>query len=127
MKDYKEVITSTIKELGIPANLLGYHYIRYAVELMIYDISLINSITKVVYPMVAKKFNTTALRAERAIRHAIETGWDRANEDITMRLFGYSVSAHKGNPKNAEFIATVADYILMTYDHPTDKRRKIKK
>ena len=121
MKDYKEIITNIIKELGIPANLSGYHYIRCAVELLIDDIVLIKSITKVVYPMVAKRFDVTPTRAERAIRHAIELGWSRANEDMLMRLFGYSISADKGKPTNSEFLATVADYILMTYAHPTEK------
>ena len=114
MKNYKEIITDTIKELGIPASLSGYHYARYAIELLINDISLMKSITKSVYPKIAEKFNTTNSRVERAIRHAVETGWDRANENIKMRLFGYSVSSDKGAPTNSEFIVTVADYILMT-------------
>lgn len=121
MKNYKEAITSIIKELGIPAGLNGYHYIRYAIELVMHDISLINSITTTLYPAVAQEFNTTPARAERCIRHAIETGWFRANEDFAMQLFGYSVSADKGKPTNREFIATVADYILMKHGHPTEK------
>lgn len=109
----KELITSTIKELGISANLMGYHYIRYGVELIIKDFSLINSITKRLYPQIAQKYNTTASRVERIIRHTIEAGWLKANEDVTKRLFGYSISADKGKPTNSEFIVTVADYILM--------------
>lgn len=123
MKEYTKVITNSIKELGIPANLQGYHYIRYAIELMINDITLMNAITKTLYPTVAKQFNTTPRKAERSIRHAIETGWDRANIDFADELFGYSVNANKGRPTNSEFIVTVADYILMTDDHPTEKGR----
>lgn len=87
----KETITEIIKELGIPANLKGYHYIRYAIELMINDATLASGITKVLYPKVAKEFNTTSLRVERAIRHAIEVGWCRANLEIVDKIFGYTV------------------------------------
>jgi len=121
MKNYKEVITTTIKELGIPANLVGYYYLRYGIELMLNDMNLMKYITRSLYPKIAQEFNTTASRAERGIRHAIETGWGRANEDMAMELFGYSISADKGKPTNSEFIVTVADYILMTHAHPTEK------
>lgn len=121
MKNYKEVITKSIKELGIPASLTGYHYIRYAVELMINDITLMNAITKTLYPTVAKEFNTTSIRVERSIRHAIEISWNRANEKFATELFGYSIDANKGKPTNGEFIVTVADYIIMTYAHPNKK------
>ena len=114
MKDYKEVITSIIKALGISANKKGYYYLRYAIELMINDITLIDGITKVIYPNVAKAFNTTPKRVERAIRHAIETGWNRANVDFTDKLFGYSVEPNKAKPTNSEFISTIADYILLS-------------
>ena len=113
MKDYTETITRVIKELGIPASLLGYHYIRYAVELVTKDFALMDTICKSLYPSVAKQFNTTASRAERAIRHAISVGWNRGNKDLVMKLFGYSVCPDRGQPTNGEFIATVADYILM--------------
>ena len=104
MKEYREVITSIIKALGISANLKGYYYLRYAIELM----------TKVIYPKVAERFDTTPLSAERAIRHAIETGWNRANVDFSDKLFGYTVEPNKAKPTNSEFIATVADYILLS-------------
>lgn len=113
MKNYKEIITSIIKELGISANLNGYHYIRYAIELMVKDINLIHSITSELYPAVAQEFGTTPARAERCIRNAIELGWNKANDDLTMKLFGYSISAEKGKPTNSEFLATVADYIIL--------------
>lgn len=114
MKEYKEVITSIIKELGVSANVKGYYYVRYAIELMINDITLIDGITKVIYPKVAETFDTTPLSAERAIRHAIETGWNRANVEFSEELFGYSIEPNKAKPTNSEFIATVADYILLS-------------
>ena len=121
MKEYKGIITNIIKELGMPANLSGYHYIRDAITMVINDIDTIKSITKVIYPNVAKLHNTTASRVERGIRHAIEMGWERANEDLIMKLFGYSLSADRRKPTNSEFIATVADYIILTQDTPTEK------
>lgn len=113
MSDMKMKITKTIKELGIPANVSGYHYMRYAIELMINDLTLINAITKKLYPAVAKQFNSTASRVERAIRHAIEVGWERGDLELVEKMFGYSVSADKCRPTNGEFIATVADYLLL--------------
>ena len=113
MNNTRKAITKVIKELGIPANPIGYHYIRYAIEITLDDFNLVNRITKLLYPAVAKKFNTTKTGAERAIRHAIEVGWLNANEDFVMELFGYSISADKGKPTNSEFIATVADYISL--------------
>lgn len=113
----KELRISTIlKDLGVAASLSVYRYLRYAIGLVINDMSLTNHITKELYPAVAKKFNTTPPRAERGIRHAIETGWLRGNADLESKMFGYSVRADKGKPTNSEFIATVADYILMTQE-----------
>ena len=106
-------ISNVIKELGIPANLKGYRYIVYGVELLINDINLIDC-TMGVYKAIAEHFETSASRAERAIRVAIETGWDRANIDLVTKMFGYSVDANKGRPTNGEFLATVADYMIMT-------------
>ena len=111
---YEEVITKVIKNLGIPASVMGYRYVRYAIELIACDMNLIGAIVKEVYPRVAKEFNTTASRAERAIRHAIETGWDRADADFKLKLFGYSIGVNKAKPTNSEFMATVADFVLMT-------------
>ncbi len=121
MKDLQGRITSIIKELGIPANVRGFHYVRYAIALMVQDITIMNAFVKNVYKAVAKEFNTTPLRAERAIRHAIETGWDRANAEFANKLFGYSVDKNKGRPTNSEFVVTVADYILMEQDRPAEK------
>lgn len=120
MKNYKEIITTIIKELGVSANVSGFYYIRCAVELIINDAGLIKSISKGLYPLVAKQFDTTASRVERAIRHAVESGWSRANIDFTKELFGYSVDAYKGNPTNSEFLATVADYVVVKYGGEAD-------
>ncbi len=114
MKDYKKIITDIIKELGVSANVKGYYYVRYSIELMVNDITLAGKITKVLYPKIAEEFNTTPARVERAIRHAIETGWIKANVDFADKLFGYTVASNKGNPTNSEFICTVADYIQLT-------------
>ena len=109
----KKLITDVIKELGIPANIQGYRYLRYAVELVADDFSAIDKVTKFLYPNVANKFGTTSSKVERAIRHAIETSWLRGNKDLITKLFGYSVSADKGKPTNSEFIAAISDYIIM--------------
>lgn len=115
MKNYKKIITFIIKELGVPANVKGYYYIRYAIDLIMNDISLVGKITKVLYPKIAEEFNTTPSRVERAMRHAIEIGWGRANLEIANKLFGYTVASDKGKPTNSEFISTIADYILMIH------------
>lgn len=107
-------IADILKDLGISANIMGYFYSKYAVELLVKDISLVNSITTRLYPLVAKKFNTTCSRVERAIRHAIEKGWDRGNLKTQNKLFGYTVSSDKGNPTNGEFLCTIADWLNMT-------------
>lgn len=107
----KQIITRHLKGLGVPANLSGYSYLQYAIELVKNDFSYLRAITKRLYPAVAKEFNTTASRAERCIRHAIETGWNRGNIEFQNKLFGYTVDSNKGIPTNSEFIATVADYL----------------
>lgn len=122
----KERITSTIKELGIPANILGYNYLRYAIEITVQDFSIVNKITTRLYPEIANKFDTTNSRTERAIRHAIEVGWLRGNEDLIIKLFGYSISADKGKPTNSEFIATVADYIIMQNELRTPQNDEVR-
>ena len=102
-------ITSIIHEIGVPAHIKGYMYLREAITMVYNDIELLGSITKVLYPDIAKKFNTTASRVERAIRHAIEVAWSRGNIDSISSLFGYTVSHSKAKPTNSEFIAMVAD------------------
>ena len=106
-------IVGILKNLGVPANINGYYYLRYAIALMMADISLLNGITKRLYPMVAKKFNTSASKAERCIRHAVERGWDRGDINLQNKIFGYTVDANRGKPTNSEFISGVADYLNM--------------
>ena len=103
------MVTSIIHEIGVPAHIKGYHYLREAIILAVNDIEIINAITKVLYPTVARKFQTTPSRVERAIRHAIETAWNRGDIDTLNRFFGYTVSNTKGKPTNSEFIAMIAD------------------
>ena len=112
MKVNKKVITNIIKELGIPANLKGYRFIIYGIEILTADMEKIDSMMNF-YKSVADKFDTTPSRAERAIRHAIEVGWNRANVDFVNKLFGYTVDFNKSQPTNSEFVATVADYIVV--------------
>ena len=102
-------ITNIIHEIGVPAHIKGYLYLREAIAMVYHDIELLGSITKVLYPDIAKKYNTTASRVERAIRHAIEVAWNRGNIESIANLFGYTVSMTKAKPTNSEFIAMVAD------------------
>jgi two-component system response regulator (stage 0 sporulation protein A) len=106
-------ITSIIHEIGVPAHIKGYMYLREAITMVYNDVELLGSITKVLYPDIAKKFNTTASRVERAIRHAIEVAWSRGNMDSIGTLFGYTVSNSKAKPTNSEFIAMVADKLRL--------------
>ena len=105
----ESLVTEIIHEIGIPAHIKGYQYLREAILLAIDDMDIINSVTKVLYPAVAKKFNTTPSRVERAIRHAIEVAWDRGDIETLQKFFGYTVSNIKGKPTNSEFIAMIAD------------------
>lgn len=106
-------VTEMIHEIGIPAHIKGYHYLRDAILMAIDDMDVLNAITKVLYPTVAKKHQTTSSRVERAIRHAIEVAWSRGKLDTLEELFGYTVSTGKGKPTNSEFIALVADTIRL--------------
>lgn len=108
-------ITSIIHEIGVPAHIKGYMYLREAISMVYNDIELLGSITKVLYPDIAKKYNTTASRVERAIRHAIEVAWSRGNIDSISNLFGYTVSMSKAKPTNSEFIAMVADKLRLEH------------
>ncbi len=108
-------ITSIIHEIGVPAHIKGYLYLREAISMVYNDIELLGSITKVLYPDIAKKYNTTASRVERAIRHAIEVAWSRGNIDSISSLFGYTVSMSKAKPTNSEFIAMVADKLRLEH------------
>lgn len=108
-------ITSIIHEIGVPAHIKGYMYLREAISMVYNDIELLGSITKVLYPDIAKKFNTTSSRVERAIRHAIEVAWSRGNIESISSLFGYTVSMSKAKPTNSEFIAMVADKLRIEH------------
>ena len=107
--DMETQVTKVIHQIGVPAHIKGYHYLREAIILAVNDIDIINAITKVLYPTVARKFQTTSSRVERAIRHAIETAWNRGDLDTLNKFFGYTVSNTKGKPTNSEFIAMIAD------------------
>ena len=102
-------VTNIIHQIGVPAHIKGYQYLREAIIMTIHDMEAINAITKILYPTVAKKFKTTPSRVERAIRHAIEVAWDRGDVDILQEYFGFTVSGTKGKPTNSEFISMVAD------------------
>ena len=107
------MVTSIIHEIGVPAHIKGYQYLREAIIIAAEDMDVINAITKVLYPQVAKAFQTTPSRVERAIRHAIEVAWDRGDLDTLQRFFGYTVSNTKGKPTNSEFIALIADKLQL--------------
>ena len=109
----ESVVTDIIHEIGVPAHIKGYQYLREAIILTINDMDMINAVTKVLYPEVAKKFSTTPSRVERAIRHAIEVAWDRGDIEVLQKFFVYTVSNIKGKPTNSEFIAMIADYLSL--------------
>lgn len=107
------MVTSIIHEIGVPAHIKGYQYLREAIMIAVNDMDVINAITKVLYPQVAKAFSTTPSRVERAIRHAIEVAWDRGDLETLQKFFGYTVSNTKGKPTNSEFIALIADKLQL--------------
>ena len=109
----ESMVTGIIHEIGVPAHIKGYQYLREAIIIAVGDMDVINAITKVLYPQVAKTFQTTPSRVERAIRHAIEVAWDRGDLDTLQRFFGYTVSNTKGKPTNSEFIALIADKLQL--------------
>jgi len=108
-------ITETIQRVGIPAHIKGYHYIRTAITMMTEDMELAHSVTKVLYPAVAKKFDTTPQRVERAIRHAIEVAWNRGDPAVLNEMFGYTIDSERGKPTNSEFIAMISDKIRLEH------------
>lgn len=106
-------VTRLIHEVGVPAHIKGYQYLRDAIQMCVKDMDMLNSITKILYPEIAKKYNTTASRVERAIRHAIEVAWNRCNPESVEELFGYTINSCKGKPTNSEFIAMISDRIRL--------------
>ena len=113
--DLEQDVTDMIHEIGVPAHIKGYQYLREAIMMAVEDIDMLNSITKVLYPTIAKKYQTTPSRVERAIRHAIEVAWSRGRMETLDALFSYTVNTGKGKPTNSEFIALIADRIRLQY------------
>jgi len=113
--DIEAQVTKIIHQIGVPAHIKGYQYLRCAILMTISDSDIINSVTKVLYPSVAKKYATTTSRVERAIRHAIEVAWDRGDIDTLNSYFGYTIQNNRGKPTNSEFIAMIADNLRLKY------------
>lgn len=111
-------VTNVIHEIGVPAHIKGYHYLRDAIMMSVNDTEMLNSITKQLYPTIAKRHKTTPSRVERAIRHAIEVAWSRGKMDTIDALFGYTIHGGKGKPTNSEFVALIADKIRLEYKLP---------
>ena len=111
--DLETEITNIIHEIGVPAHIKGYMYLREAITMVVNDMELLSAVTKELYPSIAKKYNTTASRVERAIRHAIEVAWGRGQIEAINKLFGYTVHNDKGKPTNSEFIAIIADKLRL--------------
>ena len=114
-KNLENDVTEIIHDVGVPAHIKGYQYLRDAIMMSVNDVEMMNSITKILYPTIAKKHKTTASRVERAIRHAIEVAWTRGNVETIDDLFGYTVNNGKGKPTNSEFIALISDKIRLKY------------
>ena len=113
--DIEYVVTEIIHQIGIPAHIKGYHYLRTAILLSVDDNEMINCVTKLLYPTVAKKYSTTSSRVERAIRHAIEIAWDRGDVETLNSYFGYTIHTSRGKPTNSEFIALIADKLRLQF------------
>ena len=115
IRDLEQDVTNMIHEIGVPAHIKGYQYLREAIMMSVEDPGMISSITKILYPTIAKRFQTTPSRVERAIRHAIEVAWSRGRMETLDALFGYTIDTGKGKPTNSEFIALIADRIRLSY------------
>ena len=113
VENLEALVTNVIHEVGVPAHIKGYQYLREAIIMVVTNTDMINQITKQLYPDIAVKYHTTPSRVERAIRHAIEVAWGRGKQDVVERIFGYTVSASKGKPTNSEFIAMIADKLRL--------------
>lgn len=114
-RDLEKDVTSLIHEIGVPAHIKGYQYLREAIMMSVSDSEMMGSITKILYPTIAKKYQTTSSRVERAIRHAIEVAWNRGRMETLDAMFGYTINTGKGKPTNSEFIALIADKIRLQY------------
>ena len=115
--DLKLRITEILHQIGVPAHIKGYHYVRYAIQLSVKSEEMMNAVTKLLYPTVAKKYETTSSRVERAIRHAIEVAWDRGDVDVLNSYFGYTIHNERGKPTNSEFVAMIADKIRLEHKY----------
>ena len=115
VRDLEKDVTDMIHEIGVPAHIKGYQYLRAAIMMSVKDTEMLNSITKLLYPSIAKEYETTPSRVERAIRHAIEVAWSRGKMETLEELFGYTINTGKGKPTNSEFIALIADKIRLQY------------
>ena len=113
-QDLETQVTKVIHQIGVPAHIKGYQYLRFAIIMTVNDNDVINSVTKILYPTVAKEFGTTSSRVERAIRHAIEVAWDRGDVDTLNSYFGYTIQQGRGKPTNSEFIAMIADNLRLS-------------
>ena len=113
-KDLNLLVTKMLHEIGVPAHIKGYLYLRTAILMSVEDMDVLNAVTKQLYPDIAREYDTTDTRVERAIRHAIEVAWERGNIDMIHDLFGYTIQADKGKPTNSEFIALIADRIRLS-------------
>ena len=117
LPDLEAQVTEVIHQIGVPAHIKGYQYLRTAILMTIDDTDVINSVTKILYPTVAKKYQTTTSRVERAIRHAIEVAWDRGDVDTLNSYFGYTIQNSRGKPTNSEFIAMIADNLRLKHKY----------
>lgn len=115
VRDLEQDVTNMIHEIGVPAHIKGYQYLREAIMMSVNDTEMLSSITKILYPTIAKKFQTTPSRVERAIRHAIEVAWSRGKMETLDAMFGYTINNGKGKPTNSEFVALIADKIRLQY------------
>lgn len=113
-RDMDVIISDIMRQIGVPAHIKGYHYLRTAIHLCIDDREMLSSVTKILYPTVAKMYKTTSSRVERAIRHAIEVAWDRGDVDVLSSYFGYTIQSERGKPTNSEFIAMITDKINLS-------------
>lgn len=113
-QDLEVVVSDIMRQIGVPAHIKGYHYLRQAILLCVNDTEMLGSVTKILYPTVAKMYQTTSSRVERAIRHAIEVAWDRGDVDVLSSYFGYTIQNQRGKPTNSEFIAMIADKLRLS-------------
>ena len=113
-RDTEVVISDIMRQIGVPAHIKGYQYLRTAIDLSINDAEMLEGVTKLLYPTIAKMYSTTSSRVERAIRHAIEVAWNRGDVDVLSSYFGYTIQSDRGNPTNSEFIAMIADRIKLS-------------